>query len=378
MRSTWKLTAGVLLSLALTASACGNSSDDTASDKTTAPKGESSGAFINPETDCTDYKPTQGISGDTITLGTIRPETGNYAIYNTLTTGMEAYFKAANLRGGLEAGDGKKYKVELIKKNDEYDPAKTPALAKQLVEQDKVFALIGDIGTEPNLAIRSYMNDNCVPNIALATGSTFWGDANSYPWYIAGLPSYATEAHAWVEYFKANVPDAKIALLYQPDDFGKAYKSTIENEIKGTNIKIVKSETFDPLAGTSPEAPVTALSQSDADVLIVGIGGSPCPQSLNSVPDTWNPMTFISVTCASKLALSLAGDNAEGVYFAQPTLDPADPTDQKNPKVIEFKEQAALGGLDEATIEGGVAAPGWGFAAFFAEGLKRTKVVDRA
>ena len=166
-----------------------------------------------------------GISGDTIKIGTIRPASGPYAIYDQVTAGMEAYFKEANDTGGLKAGDGKKYKVELVKEDDGYDPARTPNLVKKLVEQDKVFGLVGDIGTETNLAIRTYMNDNCVPNIALATGSPEWGKANEFPWYIAALPSYATEAKFWVDYIKTVKPDAKIAILYQSDDFGQATRT---------------------------------------------------------------------------------------------------------------------------------------------------------
>ena len=140
----------------------------------------------------------------------------------------------------------------------------------------------------------------------------------------------------------------------------------------------MSSQSFNPLAGVSPEANVVTLSQSGADVFIVGIGGTPCPKSLSTMPATWKPMTFISVTCASKLALSLAGGKDQGVYLAQPTLDPSDPADASNPKVIEFRKQAAIGGLDEGSIDGGISAPGWGFAALFAEGLKNAKTVDRA
>ena len=229
MRQTWKLTAATLLSIAVIAGAC-SSSDGNADQPEGTDKGSSeSAAFINPETDCTDYKGTQGVEGDTIKLGTIRPETGNYAIYDNVTKGMEAYFQAANKSGGLEAGDGKKYQVELIKKNDEYDPSKTPALAKQLVEKDKVFAMVGNIGTETNLSIRSYMNDQCVPNVSLATGSPEWGDANAYPWYISGLPSYTTEAHAWVEYLKAQAPKAKIG----PPVPGRRLRSVLQEHHRG-------------------------------------------------------------------------------------------------------------------------------------------------
>ena len=382
-KTPWRIGAALLLALALTGAACSSRSDTegTVSEGSTGSEGggtEESVAFIDPEKDCTDYQGTQGVEGDTIKIGTIRPESGPYAIYDNVTKGMEAYFKASNAAGGIEAGDGKKYQVELIKKNDEYDPAKTPALAKELVEQEGVFALVGDIGTETNKSIRDYMNENCVPNIALATGSTQWGGANAYPWYISALPSYATEAHAWVEYLKETKPDAKIALLYQDDDFGQSYKAAIEKGIEGTDLTVVDDESFNPLSGTSTEASVTALSQSDADVFIVGIGGTPCPQTLSFMPDTWTPQTFISVTCASKLAMSLAGGKDQGVFIAQATLDPADPADATNPKIVDFKEQAVIGGLDEGSIEGGISAPGWGFASMFALGLENAATVDRA
>src|SRR5690606_17930380 len=132
----------------------------------------------------------------------------------------------------------------------------------------------------------------------LATGSTQWGNNKQYPWYIAGLPSYATEAHAWIEYLKESNPKAKIALLYQDDDFGQAYEKAIKKAIKGTDITIVAEQGFNPLGGTTPEAAVTKLSQSDADTFIVGLGGTPCPTSLKLKPDTWNPATIVSVTCA--------------------------------------------------------------------------------
>ncbi len=373
-------TAALLAVVTLAATACGGRDDDSGSGSTTTAKegGSSSAAFIDPSVDCTDYQGTEGINGDTIKIGTVRPASGTYAIYDQVTTGLNAWVTYVNQSGGLKAKDGKSYKLELVKEDDAYDPAKTPGLVKKLVEQDKVFALVGDIGTEPNLSVRDYLNEKCVPNIALATGSTQWGNNKQYPWYIAGLPSYATEAHAWIEYLKESNPKAKIALLYQDDDFGQAYEKAIKKAIKGTDITIVAEQGFNPLGGTTPEAAVTKLSQSDADTFIVGLGGTPCPTSLKLKPDTWKPATSVSVTCAGKTALSLAGGKDQGVIAAQATYDPSDPADAQVPAVQQFRKDATAAGLTEQQIDGGITGPGWGFGSLFGLGIENAETVDRA
>jgi branched-chain amino acid transport system substrate-binding protein len=388
MRHQWKRLAALGCAVVLIAAACSrddSSSSTTAKDgSSTTAKGGSNAAFINPSTDCANYKGTQGINGDTIKIGTIRPADGPYAIYDQVTSGLEAYVTSVNSQGGIKAGDGKSYKLELVKENDSYDPGKTPALAKKLVEQDQVFGLVGVIGTENNLAIRQYLNDACVPNVSLATGSPEWGNADQFPWYIAGLPSYATEASYWVDYLEKANPKAKIALLYQDDDFGKSYQSALKKDIeqankeKGTSMSVVAEQSYNPLSGGTTEAATVQLSQSGADTFIVGLGGTPCPQTLKFVPDTWKPMTFVSVTCSVNTAMSLAGGKEAGVLAAQATLDPSDPADASNPKVQQFMQQGAAAGLSDGQLKGGITAVGWTFGALLAEGLEKAKTVDRA
>jgi branched-chain amino acid transport system substrate-binding protein len=383
-RTSWRRSCAVALALGLAMTAC--SKTETPGTNAGGPGGTAapgggggeSGPFIDPAQDCKDYKGTAGVTGNTIKVGTIRPASGPYAIYDQVTAGVDAYFKAQNAKGGIKAGDGKKYNVELVKGDDGYDPGKTPGEAKKLVEQDGVFGLVGVIGTEGNLAIRQYMNDNCVPNFSLATGSPEWGGADKYPWYLSALPSYATEAHGWAEYLKKTKPDAKVALLYQDDDFGKSYQKGLKKGIEGSKITVVAEQSFNPLSGGTTEAAVTTLSQSGADVFIVGIGGTPCPNTLKFMPSTWTPMTFISVTCQSKIALSLAGGRDLGVYSAQVTYDASDPADKDVPKVKEFVTDGLAGGLTQGQIEGGISSAGWGFAALFAKALELSPKVERA
>jgi len=380
--------AAVAAALALLFTACGrddDSSDSSSGDDTTETTAADGGgdsdapkAFINPEEDCTNYEGTKGITGDTIKIGTVRPETGNYNIYDTVTKGLDAYVTAVNADGGVKAGDGKTYKLELAKADDAYDPARTPTEVTRLVEQEGIFAMVGEIGTSNNLAVRQYMNDNCVPSIGLATGSVEWGKANEYPWFIGGLPSYATEAHAFMEWLKTENPAAKIALLYQDDDYGKAYQATIKKDIEGTDITVVDEQSFNPLTETSPESKVAALAGSGADVFFVGIGGAPCPAAIRSIPPSWTPMTYVSITCTGKTAMALTQGKDEGLISTQATLDVGTPEDQSNPKVQEFFTKGAAAGLSEAELQGGIAAAGWGFGALFVRGLELAPTVDRA
>jgi branched-chain amino acid transport system substrate-binding protein len=368
--------------VALAAVACGRS--NASSSTTTAGGGQTPAtntkAFINPATDCTNYKGTEGISGNTITIGTVSPASGPYAIYLPVTTGIQKYFAAANAKGGIKAGNGKMYKVNVLTGDDGYDASRTPGVVKTLVEQDGVFALVGDVGTETNLAVQTYLNDACVPNISLATGSTKWGQAAKYPWYIAGLPSYATEADAFMDFLSKQKPDATIAVLKQDDDFGEGYDKAIKKYIAahGNKMKILNEQSYDPSSGQTTEAATVALAATKADAFFVGIGGLQCPQTLGFMPEDWKPITYVSITCSGKTALSIAAGHDNGVYTTQATLDPGAASDQSNPKIRQFMTDGAAVGLSQADLEGGIVSAGWNFAAIFAEGLEQTKDVSRA
>lgn len=384
MTATIKMRAGfACLAVGLLAAGCGRSDSTDKADgaTTTAKEGEAaSGAFIDPAADCDKYEGTKGISGDTIKIGTVRPAAGSYAIYDHVTTGLKAYFESVNKAGGVKAGDGKTYKLELIAEDDQYDPGKTPALVKRLVEQEGVFAMVGSVGTETNLSVRDYLNDACVPSISLATGSPNWGDANDYPWYIGGLPSYALEAVRFLEFLNTKQPSAKIALLYQNDDFGKAYLGAIEKFLadSGSKMTLVAKESFDPASGQDTQAVTTKLSQSGADTFFVGIGGTPCPATLKFVPKDWKPTTYVSITCSGKLALGLAGGADEGVYSTQFAYDPGTKADTTQPAVKAYLDGAAAAGVTAPFLDGGIESAGWGFGSIFTTGLEQATTVDRA
>lgn len=376
----------VLLAGALVAAGCGGD-DDTGSNDNGGDNGgnggETSGAFIDPAQDCAeDWDGTTGVEGDVIRLGTISPKTGaiTATIYDLVTQGMKAKFKYVNENeGGVTAGDGKKYRIELEEGDDSYDASKTPQVARDLVENKKIFAMVGEIGTETGLAVRSYMNEQCVPSIALGTGSPEWGKNDASPWYVGGLPSYAMEAVAFLDYYTTVKPDATIAILYQNDDFGTSYLNAMKKWIEDNDseMSVVAEEPFDIKSGQNPESAITSLSQSKADLLFVGISGSSCAQSLTFVPANWTPDRYLGITCSVKTALSFGGDAVQGVYTSQATLDPSSPTDQQHPRLQEYFTQGQAAGLTQDQLQDGIHAAGWGFASILIEALKLTPEVTR-
>ena len=123
-----------------------------------------------------------------------------------------------NEQGGINGR-----KINFISRDDGYSPPKTVEQVRKLVEEDQVLLMFSTLGTPPNIAIHDYLNDNKVPQLFVATGADKWNDPKHYPWTMGWSPSYSTEARIYGRYILKTLPDAKIAVLYQNDDFGKDY-----------------------------------------------------------------------------------------------------------------------------------------------------------
>ena len=121
---------------------------------------------------------TPGVTKRTITIGGTFPLTGPAALYGAIPKAEFAYFSYVNAHGGV---NGRQIVFKYY--DDGYNPANTVPLTKKLVEQDKVFAIYGALGTAPNLATRDYLNKAGVPQVLLATGDSYWGSQyKQYPW----------------------------------------------------------------------------------------------------------------------------------------------------------------------------------------------------
>ena len=182
-----------------------------------------------------------GITAKSVTIGGTFPLTGPASLYATIPSAMKAYFSYINARRGPDGKRGVNGRQIVFKIYDDgYNPANSVTLTRQLVEQDNVFAVVGSLGTEVNTAIRPYLNSKKVPQMLVASGATTWGaDWKQYPWTTGWQPNYQFEGKIYGQAIARNSPNAKIAVLYQNDDYGKDLLTGLEAGLGAKTSNIV-------------------------------------------------------------------------------------------------------------------------------------------
>jgi branched-chain amino acid transport system substrate-binding protein len=254
-----------------------------------------------------------GITSTSIKIGGTFPLTGVASLYKTIPAAEKAYFDYVNDHGGV---NGRKIDFSIL--DDAYDPSKTVPLTRQLVEQDKVFAVFGSLGTAPNLATWSYLNGKKVPQVLIATGDSYWGfSAKKYPWTIGYQPDYPGEAKIYGKYIASTMPNAKIGVLYQNDSYGKNYYAGLRVGLVEKKSQIVSAQSYDATQ-TSLTQQILALKAAGADTLVIFATPSPTITALVTAAKVgWTPAaTLINNVSANPLflrAAANAGANVDGV-----------------------------------------------------------------
>lgn len=330
--------------------------------------------------DCPEGNETAGVSGDTITLASSFPQSGLTAAFAQISKGYKAYFDKVNADGGVEVA-GKKYKIEVVDKDDEYNATKTVQNINEEVgvDGDGAFAVFNVVGTANNIAIRDSLDENCVPNLFAGTGSPAWGNPD-YPWLVGStLAPYTLEAVAYANWLKENQPEAKVAMLVQDDDFGKAYEEGFKNAIEGTDITVTDVATY-PTGANDVAAQVTSLKATGADAFFDGATLLACPNALTAAKaDNWTrTSTFVSGTCISKTLMGLAGDAADGVLATTNIKDPQNPAFADDAAMKEYRDTLDQYGADDVDPDNGIVAYGYTQAAVLVYVLEQSPELTRA
>ena len=284
-----------------------------------------------------------GVTKDTITIGATFPLSGTASAYAAVSKGMNAYFQYVNDKGGV---NGRKITFTVV--DDAYNAANTPAKARELVDQDKIFAAVGNLGTGPNLAVRQYYNDNQVPDLFVFTGSNHWGgDIAQYPWTIGWQPDYQAEGKIYAKNILASNPSAKIAVLYQNDDYGKDYLKGITDGLgdKASTL-IVKTATYNAGDPVDMSSQVNQLKASGADTFYVVTTPAYTASALkNSQSSGWKPAhVYLNSVGAStpivQAVLKALGNPSafDGMITTTYLKDPNDPAQANDPGIVKYKD----------------------------------------
>ena len=170
---------------------------------------------------------TQGVTENEILIGHIAPQTGPVAIYDVVRKGIQSHFDYVNENGGV---DGRQLK--LVAYDDQFQPAKTVQLAKQLVEDDKVFAMLANVCTPCNTAIKDYMVDQGIPMVMVGSGAKTFVNPPIRNYMGQDVMNYRIEAQIFMNYAVNELGAKKIAIAYQNDDYGKEGLEELKNAIK--------------------------------------------------------------------------------------------------------------------------------------------------
>jgi len=262
-----------------------------------------------------------GVTDNEIKIGQTMPYSGPASAYGTIGKAETAYFNMINEKGGINGR-----KIALISVDDGYSPPKTVEQVRKLVEQEQVAFTFNTLGTPPNSAIQKYLNERKVPQLFVATGATKWGDPEHFPWTIGFQPTYQTEGHIFAKYILEKMPNARIGVLYQNDDYGKDYLKGLKDGLGDKAAKLIIAEMTYEVTDPTIDSQIVSLQASGADVFYDVSTPKFAAQAIRKTYDIgWKPLHLLNSVSASVASVMTPAGLEKGVgvvslaYFKDPT-----------------------------------------------------------
>jgi branched-chain amino acid transport system substrate-binding protein len=300
---------------------------------------------------------TPGVTGTEIKIGNTMPYGGPASAYGSIGKADAAFFQWLNEQGGI-AGR----RINFISLDDGYSPPRTVEQTRRLVEEEKVAFMFGALGTPTNSAVHRYLNQKKVPQLFVNTGADKWADPQHFPWTIGFLPSYRIEAQIYAKYMLKEKSDAKLAVLYQNDDFGKDYVTGLRDALgRDWDKYVVRTATYE-VTDPTVDSQIGNLRASGADTLLVAAVPKFAAQAIRKVYDIgWKPMFFMTnVSISVGSVLQPAGpEKAVGMISGLFCKDAVDPAWENDPGMKQYKAFMAKY-LQSADISDGLYV--WGYS----------------
>jgi branched-chain amino acid transport system substrate-binding protein len=306
------------------------------------------GAFARP--DASGARSETGVTSRTIVIGGTFPLSGPASLYAPIPRGMSAYFSYLNSRRAKSDHKRGVYGRQIVWKyyDDAYNPAQAVQLQQKLVLQDKVFAVVGTLGTENNIAVRPFLNSRKVPQILVSTGASYWGTQyKQFPWTTGWQPDYISEGKVYGKWITANAPRAKIAVFYQNDDYGKDYLNGLKQGL-GSKTSLIVSEQSYEVTDSSYASQLARQKASGADTWVLLTTPTPTVRAIATAKAlNWKPDTIVINSVSAVDSVLDAAAQRAGKEFVNGAIstaylkNPANPAYANDPAVKQYRRLMA-------------------------------------
>jgi len=275
-----------------------------------------------------------GASDSEIKIGNVEAYSGPASAYGVIGKTEDAYFKMVNENGGVNGR-----KINFISYDDGYSPPKTVEQTRKLIESDEVLFVFNALGTPTQTAVQKYHNSKKVPQLFVATGASKWNDPKDFPWTMGFQPSYRVEARIFAKYILKTKPDAKVAIFYANDDFGKDYVAGVKDIFGSNASKLIIAEESYETTEPSIDSHIVKLKGTGADVVVNISTPKFAAQAIKKMAELeWKPMHLMTdVSISIGAVMKPAGlEASEGVLSATYLKDASDAQWASDPGIKKF------------------------------------------
>jgi branched-chain amino acid transport system substrate-binding protein len=283
----------------------------------------------------TERKYSPGATDDEIKIGQTMSYSGPLSSSAVVGQTFEGYFRKINEEGGINGR-----KIKFISYDDAFNPAKTVEQTRRLIESDEVLFTVGSVGTATQLAVHRYMNSRKVPQLFINGASSRWDDPTHFPWTTGYSPSYRAEGRIYGQWLLREQPDAKIAIIYQNDDYGRDLLKGVKEGLGDKASMIVAEESYESTEPTI-DTHIVKLKASAANVLLDFTPAKFAAQAIRKVGEIgWKPIHVLnSVSSSIGMVLKPAGfEYAEGIVSTAYNKDATDPRWENDEGIAAYKE----------------------------------------
>ena len=274
-----------------------------------------------------------GVTDTEIKIGQTVPYSGPASAFSSYGRVMTGYFQMLNEKGGINGR-----KVNLISLDNAYSPPKAVEQTRKLVEDDGVLAEVGTVGTVPNVAVQKYLNQNKIPQVFISAGGRRFNDPQNFPWTVSFYPPFEMEGATFGKFIVKHMPNTKIAVLYQNDDYGKDYLAGFKKALGDGTAKIMAEANYE-ITSPTVDSEVVQLKASGADTLVYFTTPKFAAQAIKKASElNWKPTQFLAspVNSVQGVLAPTGLDKVQGAYTTQFTKQAGDLTWAQDPDVTEY------------------------------------------